>query len=43
VFYELIHGPLTNQAGQKIAVEVWALTEQCDRQVLIFSDQVIVT
>lgn len=43
VFYELIHGPLSNKAGQKIAVEVWALSEQCDRQVLIFSDQVIIT
>lgn len=43
VFYELIHGPLSNKAGQKIAVEVWALADQCDRQVLIFSDQVIIT
>jgi len=42
-FYELAHGPLTNKAGQKIAVEVWAVADSSDRQVLIFSDQVIIS
>jgi len=42
-FYELAHGPLAAKAGQKIAVEVWALAERSDRQVLIFQDYVIIT
>lgn len=42
-FYQLVHGSLSNKAGQKVAVEVWALADQCDRQVLIFSDQGLIS